>query len=152
MTRKWFSRYKEDCFNISDTPHSGRPLGFDEDRLNTLIHNDPLQCTRELANVMNRDYSTIVQHLHSMDKVKKLGVWVPHALRQNHKNQWVAICASLLAHHRLAREHQPFLFGIITGDEKWCLYANIRKKKEWLSPNKKATPRTKICAHPQPAA
>ena len=38
----------------------GRPSGFDEDRLNTLIHNDPRQCTRELANVMNCDYSTIV--------------------------------------------------------------------------------------------
>ena len=39
--------------------------------------------------------------------LKKLCVWVPHALSQNHKNQWVAICASLLAHHRLAREqHQ----------------------------------------------
>ena len=31
----------------------------------------------------------------------------------------------------------------------WCLYANIRKRKEWLRPNKKATPRTKTCVHPQ---
>ena len=36
--RKWFSRFEEDHFHISDTPHSGRPSGFDEDRLNTLIH------------------------------------------------------------------------------------------------------------------
>ena len=40
---------------------SGRPSGFDEDRLNTLIHNDPRQCTRELANVMNCNQSTIVR-------------------------------------------------------------------------------------------
>ena len=50
---KWFSRFKEDRFDISDTPRSGRSLGFDEDRLNTLIHNDPGHCTGELANVMN---------------------------------------------------------------------------------------------------
>ena len=50
--RKWFSGFKEDRFDVSDTPRSERP-GFDEDRLNTLIHNDPCQCTRELANVMN---------------------------------------------------------------------------------------------------
>ena len=31
-------------FDISDTPRSGRPSGFDEDRLNILIHNDPRQC------------------------------------------------------------------------------------------------------------
>ena len=48
--RKWFSRFKEDHLDISDIPRSGRLSGFDEDRLNTLIHNDPRQCTRELAN------------------------------------------------------------------------------------------------------
>ena len=103
--------------HYSDTPRSGRPSGFDEDCLYTLIFNDPRQCNRELANVMNCDHSTIVQYLHSMDKVKKLGVWVPHSVRQNHKKR-VAICASRLARHRLAREqHRPFLSCIVT-DEK----------------------------------
>ena len=27
--RKWFSRFKEDRFDISDTPRSGRTSGFD---------------------------------------------------------------------------------------------------------------------------
>ena len=94
--RKWFSRFKEDRF---DTPRSERPSEFDGNRLNTLIHNDPRQCTREVANVMNCDHYTIVRHLHSMGEVQKSGVWVPHALSQNHKNQRVAICASLHAHH-----------------------------------------------------
>ena len=74
--QKCFSLFKEDFFDISETPRSGRPSGFDEDRLNTLIHNDPHQCrpTRELANVMNCDHSNIVRHLHSMIKVQKSGV------------------------------------------------------------------------------
>ena len=38
--RKRFFRFKEDRFDISDTPRSGRSSGFDEDRLNTLIYND----------------------------------------------------------------------------------------------------------------
>ena len=80
--RNWFSHFKENGFNTGDTPHSGRPSGFDEDRLNTLIQNDLRQCTRELANVMNCDHSTIVRHLYSMDKVQKSGVLVPHALSQ----------------------------------------------------------------------
>ena len=114
-----FSRFKEDRFDISDTPRSERPSGFGEDRLNTLIHNDPRQCTRELANVMNCDHFTIMRHLHSMDKVKKSGVCVSHALSQNHKNQWMDICASVIDRHRLAREqHRPFLACIVTGDEK----------------------------------
>ena len=44
--RKFFSRFKEDRFDISDTPSLGRRPVFDEDRVNTLIHNDPRQCTR----------------------------------------------------------------------------------------------------------
>ena len=39
VAKKWFSRFKENRFEISDTPRSGRPSGFDEENLNTLIHN-----------------------------------------------------------------------------------------------------------------
>ena len=72
--------------DISDTPRSGRPSEFDEDSLNTLIHNDPRQCSRELANLMNCDHFIIVRHLYIMGMVQKLGVCVPHALSQSHKN------------------------------------------------------------------
>ena len=126
MTRKRFSRLKEDRFDISETPCSGRPSGFHEDQLNALNHKDPRQCTWELANVMNCDHSTIIQCLYSMGKVQKSGVWVPHALSQNHRNQQVAIFAYLPARHWLTHEqHWPFLYCIVTGDEKWCLYAII---------------------------
>ena len=58
--RKRFSCFKEDHFDINDTLRSGTPSGFEEDRLNTLIHNDSRQCTRELPNVMNCNHSTII--------------------------------------------------------------------------------------------
>ena len=45
MVKKWFSRFNKDHFDISDTSRSGRPSGFDENSLNTLIHNDPHQYT-----------------------------------------------------------------------------------------------------------
>ena len=60
--RKWFSRFKDDHFDVNDSPCSERPSGFDEDHLNTLIHNEPRQYTRELANVKNCDHSSTVQH------------------------------------------------------------------------------------------
>ena len=66
--RKLFSRFKEDRFG-SETPRSGRPSGFDEYCLTTLIHIDPRQCTRELVNVMNFDHSNAVGHLLSMGTV-----------------------------------------------------------------------------------
>ena len=79
--RKRVSRFTENRFDISVTPRSGTPSASDEDHLNILIHNDPRHCTRELANVMDCDQSTIVRHSHSMGKVKKSGVWVPHGLK-----------------------------------------------------------------------
>ena len=57
--RKWFSCFKENRFDISDIPCSGRPSVFD-DHLNILIHNDARYCIRELADVMNCDHYTIV--------------------------------------------------------------------------------------------
>ena len=78
--RKWFSRFKEDRFDNSDTPRSGKPSLCDEESLNTLIHNYLRQCTRKLVNVVNCDYFTMVRHLHSIGKVQKSGIWVPHAL------------------------------------------------------------------------
>ena len=136
--RKWFSRFTEVRFVISDTPRSERSSGFDEYRLNTLIHNDPSQYTRELANVMNCDHPTIVRHLHSMGNVQKSSVCLPYALSQNHKHQLVDIRTSILARRRLTREqHRPLLSCIVTCDEKWCLYDNTRKRKEWFCPNKR---------------
>ena len=118
--RKWFSRFKEDRFDISDTPRSRRPSGFNEDSVKTLIHNNARQCTRELANVMNCDHPPSCDICIQWARLKiGCSLRVPHALNQNHKNQRMAICTSLPARHRLAREqHRPFLSCIVTGEEK----------------------------------
>ena len=72
-------------FKLKDAARSGRPVGFDEDRLNHLLRENPCQSTRELAEQLTCDQKTVVKHLHSIGKVQKLGVWVPHALSQNNK-------------------------------------------------------------------
>jgi hypothetical protein len=55
----------------------------------------------------------------------------------------------MLVHHCLAhQQHQSFLFRIVTGDEKWCLYVSFEQRKEWLSPYKQATPCARPDLHP----
>jgi len=84
-----------------------------------------------------------------MGKVQKLGAWVPHALSQN-KLQRSMIATSLLAHLKATHGHkQRFLYRIVTGDEKWCVYVNMKQRKEWLSPKKQATPQAKQELHPR---
>lgn len=136
----WFSRFKNGHFNLNDEERSGRPIKLDEDRLNDLLHENPRQSTRELAVQLACDQKTVVNHLHSMGKVQKLGAWVPHALSESNKLQRSTIAAGLLARHKATRGYKDrFLHRIITGDEKWCVYVNMNHRKQWLSPNKKNT-------------
>jgi len=148
--RKWFSRFKDGSFDLNDAPRSGRTSDFDEGHLNALIHDNPRHSTRELADIMACDHSTIVRHLSAMGKVQKLGAWVPHSLTENNKAQRVAISTSLLSRHCIAEQrHKSFLSQIVTGDEKWCVYVNFKQRKQWLSPDKVATPRVKAEPHPR---
>ena len=103
MTRKWCFHFKDDRFDISDTPHSGRLSGFHEYHLNTLINNDSCQWTWELTNELWQFHHRATFAFNGQGL--KIGCMVPRALSQSHKNQRVAIRASLLALHWLAREH-----------------------------------------------
>ena len=148
--RYWFAKFKSGNFDLKDASRSGRPSEFDEVRLNQLLHEDARQTTRELAERIGFNKSTVAEHLQSMGKVQKLGAWVPHVLSENNKNQRSTIAASLLARHLSTHGHkQRFLYRIVTGDEKWCLYVNMKQRKEWLSPEKQATPRAKQDLHPR---
>ena len=38
--RNWFTKLKNENFNLEDATRSGRPIEFDEERLNQLLHED----------------------------------------------------------------------------------------------------------------
>ena len=78
---------------------------FDEEHLNKLFREDPQQTTRELAEQMDCHHSTVLEQLHSIGKVRKLGAWVPNVLNQKTKIQRCTIAAGLLARHRLTHGH-----------------------------------------------
>ena len=121
--RKWFVKFKNGNFDIDDTARSGRPPEFDEDHLKALLKEKSRQSSRELAEKMNCDQKTILNHLHSMGFSEKLGVWVLHELSENNRENRLQIASQHLARHRATRGHkQRFLYRIVTGDEKWCLY------------------------------
>ena len=73
-TRKWFAKFKNGNFDIDDMPHSGRPFKFDEHNLKALLKEERCQTSRELAEKINCDQKTIINHLHSMGFAEKLGV------------------------------------------------------------------------------
>ena len=105
-----------------------------EDLLNltkTILKEESCQTSCELAEKMNCDQKTILNHLHSMRFGEKLGVWVPHELSENNKENSLQIASQHLACHRATRGHkQHFLYQIVMEDEKWCLYINMKQRKE----------------------
>ena len=83
--RKWFAKFRNGNFDINNTPRSGRPSEFDKDHLKALLKEESHQTSCKLAKKMNCNQKTIFNHLHSMGFVEKLGVWVPHKLSKNNK-------------------------------------------------------------------
>jgi len=87
------------------------------------LKEDGHQKTRELANKMDCSAMTISNHLQSIGFTQKLEAWLPHQLTGKNKENRLHIAAQHLARHRATRgRKQRFLYRIITGDEKWCLY------------------------------
>ncbi|CAM4761217.1 unnamed protein product [Rotaria magnacalcarata] len=62
-----------------------------------------------------------------MGKVNKLGTWAPHQLTPDNIQQRISICNYLLSKPNRHR----FLQQIVTGDEKWVLYVNHTRKRQW---------------------
>lgn len=142
---KWFARFRAGDFNLDDRPKSGRPSDFDNTVLETLIESDSRLSSREMAITLQSSHTTILRHLHQIGKINKCGIWVPHQLTPCQMLQRAAVCASLLS--RLAVD--PFLNRLITGDEKWVLYQNPQRKRQWLSAGQKAIPTAKPGLHPK---
>ena len=46
----------------------------------SIIKADPLTTTGEVAEELNADHSTVIQHLKQIGKVKKLDKWMPHCI------------------------------------------------------------------------
>ena len=146
----WFSKFKNGIFVLKDATRSGRPSDFDEGYLEELLEDDPRQTSPELGVLMGCSHKTILRHLHSMGKVQKLGAWVPHVLSEANKHCRFTIAAGHLSRHLSIRGNkEQFLYRIVTGDEKWCLYVNMRRRKQWVSPGEQATPLPKQDLHPQ---
>lgn len=124
----WFARFRNGEESLEDEEHGSRPSEVDDHQLNTLIKSDPTKTTRELAEELNVDQSTVVRHLHLIGKVKKLDKWIPHELSENQKNRRFDVSSALL----LRNQNDPFLNRIVTCDEKWILYDNRRRSAQWL--------------------
>lgn len=124
----WFNKFKAGRFSIEDEARTGRPVELQNEELFKLVASEPQMTTREMASKLGCCQYTIVKHLAELDFVQKLGAWVPHHLTQVQKMHRVSICSSLLSRKR----RKDWVREVVTGDEKWVLYVNHTRKRQWL--------------------
>ena len=129
--RKWFAKFKNGNFDIDDMLCSRRPSEFDEDHLKALLKEESRQTSRELAEKINCDQKMILNHLHLMGFAEKLGVWMPHELSKNNKENRLQIASQ----HLPAIEQNVVTNSAFCTKSSWemrngayCIYKHEAKK------------------------
>lgn len=141
----WYKRFSSGNFCIEDLPRSGRPKMNINENIKIAVEADPSVTVRELSQRLGIPSSTVHRYLKEMGKVSTCGKWVPHKLTDANLAQRISICQSLL----IRNEKEPFLNHLITGDEKWILYVNAQRKRQWLNPKQSPIPSPKPGLHPK---
>ncbi|KJH42570.1 hypothetical protein DICVIV_11443 [Dictyocaulus viviparus] len=67
----WFKKFRKGDESLEDEERSGRPRGVDIDQLRAIIEAHPYKTTRDVADELNVDHSTIVRRLKQIGKLKK---------------------------------------------------------------------------------
>jgi len=124
----WYDRFKEGSYETEDKPRSGRPSELSDETVKEVVEANPRATTREMASILRCDHSTVVRRLSALGKVQKLGTWIPHALTQANKERRVQTCTTLLSYSRRTN----WLANVVTGDEKWVLYVNLKRRHQWF--------------------
>jgi [histone H3]-lysine36 N-dimethyltransferase SETMAR len=139
--QRWFRRFSSGNFSLVDDPRSGRPNEFDTELLKSLVDSDPKLSLTEITSRLGATWSTVQRHMHAIGKSYREGVWIPHQLSNTNRDQRRSCCTSLITRHI----NEQFLHRIITCDEEWILYDNVKKTKQWLSTNQPAVHTPKPC-------
>ena len=130
---------------MQDDLRSGRPTEINLAELKYVIESESDQSTRNIASKLGCSQKGIHYQFKRLDLVPKLGQWVPHDLSPEQKKKRVDTSHQLLS----LRRNFEWLNNLVTGDEKWCLYVNFKRKVQWLKPGQAAKPTPKPGLHPQ---
>ena len=115
----------------------------DDDLIKAIIDSDRHSTTREIAEKLHVSHTCIENHLKQLGYVQKLDTWIPHELKEKHLTQRINSCDLL----KKRNENDPFLKRPITGDEKWVVYNNIKRKRSWSRPRESAQKTSKTGIH-----
>lgn len=123
--QRWFKKFRSGDLSLEEDARSGRPSKIDNDVLEFMLDNNPHLSTRQIGQELGISHTVAGEHIKALGFVLKQANWVPHHLSEKNLSDRVRICSS----HLIRNNMEPFLDKLITGDEKWILYENIKKRK-----------------------
>jgi len=86
-----------------------------------LVERDRHSSSRSIGRELGMSHQTVINHLKKLGVNRKLDVWVPHELTQK----------TSLTVSTNPNKIDPFLMRMVTGDEKWVTYDNVKRKRSW---------------------
>ena len=93
----WFSRFSSGECSLEDKPRTRRPMELDLDELRSLVESDPTMTSRCMGSLLGFTHPTIINGLHRLGKVSKLGRYVPHKLSALDRQNRIDRCMELLS-------------------------------------------------------
>ncbi|GFX99495.1 mariner Mos1 transposase [Trichonephila clavipes] len=75
-----------------------------------------------------------------MDKIIKVGRWVPHELTECQQENRKFVCEMLLARYK----HKSYIHRIVTGNEKWIYFENVKRNRSYVHPGKPSKSNTRL--------
>ena len=110
---------------MEDEERPGQPKKFEDEELEALIDEDCCQTQEELSESLGVIQAAISKRLKAAGYIQKQGNWVPYELNPRDVERRFCMFEMLLERHK----KKSFLHWIVTGDEKWIHYDNLKRKK-----------------------
>ena len=74
--KKWFQRFRNGNFDLSDRKRPGQPKKFEDKELEQLLEENPTHTETELAHAIGVTQQAISSRLHRLGRIQKAGRWV----------------------------------------------------------------------------
>ena len=115
---------------MEDEERPGQPKKFEDEKLEAFLDEDCCQTQEELAESLTVTQSAILKRLKAAGYIQKQRNWVLHELKLRDVERRFCMSEMLLERHK----KKSFLHQIVTGNEKWIHYDNLKRKKSYVKP------------------
>uniref|UniRef100_A0A914PJ24 Mos1 transposase HTH domain-containing protein n=1 Tax=Panagrolaimus davidi TaxID=227884 RepID=A0A914PJ24_9BILA len=142
---RWIKQFKsgEQNVELKDHERSGRPGKFVDTELHDFVLANPNMTVKMFAEHFECATGTISNHLSKLGIVHKFGRWIPHRLTPANIARRLEVSTDLLNRYN---QGELNLDNILTTDEKWVVYDNGVRRRQWVERGSSAlpTPRPEI--------